>query len=162
MKEEFKELYEYIIHSNDEAKMHVLGKVTKSMMCKFIESAPQQAREYMEMLQSVKWNNYITLKEAEAIVENMTPKPAFNRTAWEARMDSLGYPKSDEPCYNDNALFVTMSMIASDSEETIIGFLNNIGVEMDKEYLFKFIYQLALDKLVDKDKMFSIRSYFKL
>lgn len=49
-----------------------------------------------------------------------------------------------------------------DSEETIIGFLNNIGVEMDKEYLFKFIYQLALDKLVDKDKMFSIRSYFKL
>ena len=162
MKEEFKELYDYIINSNDEEKMHVLGKVTKMMMCRFIESAPQQAREYLDMLHAVKWHNYLTLKEAEAITKNMTPQPAFSRSAWDAEMDSLGYPKYDEPSYNEHALYTTMCMISSDSEETIMGMMNMMGVEMSKESLFKFIYRLALDKLDDKDKMFNIRSYFKL
>ena len=43
-----------------------------------------------------------------------------------------------------------------------MGMMNMMGVEMSKESLFKFIYRLALDKLDDKDKMFNIRSYFKL
>ena len=162
MKEEFKELYNYIIHSNDEEKMHVLGKVTKAMMCKLIENYPQQAREYLDMLQSVKWDNYLTMKEAEQIVINMTPQPAFSHSAWVAEMDSLGYPKSEEPSYNECALYVVMSMISSDSEETIKGMMNMMGVEMDKESMFKFIYRLALDKLLDKDKMFNVRTYFHI
>ena len=83
MKEEFKELYDYIIHSNDEEKMHVLGKVTKDMMCKFIESYPQQAREYLDMLQSVKWHNYVTAREAESVIAEMKPKPMWTRAVWD-------------------------------------------------------------------------------
>lgn len=162
MKEEFKELYDLIVHSNDKEKMHALGQVTKSMMCKFIDSYPQQAREYLDMLQSVKWHNYVTAKEAEQIVANMMPKPMWTRTAWEGMMTNLGLPQQEEPYYNNNALYVTMSMISSDSGETIISSMNANSLNMDRDQLFKFIYNLALDKLKDKDHMFNIRLYFKL
>ena len=162
MKEEFKELYDLIIHSNDREKMHVLGQVTKSMMCKFIDNYPQQAREYLDMLQSVKWHNYITAKEAEQIVANMMPKPMWTRTAWEGMMTNLGFPQEEEPYYNEHALYVTMSMISSDSGETIVSTMNANGLNIERDPLFKFIYKLALDKLKDKDNMFNIRSYFKL
>ena len=162
MKEEFKKLYDYIINSEDPEKMHVLGKVTKDMMCKFIESYPQWAREYLDTLQSVKWNNYVTPKEAEDIVANMKPKPAWTHTAWEGMMTNFGFPMSEEPYYNDNALYVTMSMISSDSGDTIVSSMNANGVNMDRDSLFKFIYHLALDKLKDKDHMFNLRNYFKL
>lgn len=162
MREEFKEIYDYIIHSEDEDKMRVLGKVTKSMMCKFIDSSPQQAREYLDMLQSVKWDNYLTEKEAQKIVGEMMPRPSWTRSVWEGMMSKMGYPMHEEPCYNDNALYATMCMISSDSGETIANMLSASGISMDRERMFDFIYHLALDKLKDKDKMFNIREYFKL
>ena len=162
MKEEFKELYDLIIHSNDESKMHVLGHVTKSMMRKFIDNYPQQAREYLDILQSVKWHNYITEKEAEMIVDDMKPSPAWTHVAWQGLMTNLGLPMSEEPYYNENALCVTMCMISSDSGDTIVSEMNLNGVNPNREAVFKFIYKLALDKLKDKDGKFNIREYFKL
>lgn len=159
MKEEFRELYDYIIHSNDEEKMHVLGQVTKDMMCKFIDNHPQQAREYLDMLQSVKWNNYLTAKESDAIITEMLPKPLWNRTTWDSVMASMSYPTNEEPYYNDNALYVTMCMITSDSGNTLTTFLNSNGIQ-SKDAMFKLVYSLALDKLKDKDGFFCIRSYF--
>ena len=151
-----------IVGSNDEEKMHVLGQVTKSMMCKFIDNMPQQAREYLDMLQSVKWHNYVTAKEAEHIVSNMKPSPAWTRTAWEGMMTNLGFPKEEEPYYNEHALYVTMCKISSDSGDTIVSEMNANGVNPDRDATFKFIYKLALDELKDKDKKYNVRSYFKL
>lgn len=162
MKEEFKELYDYIIHSEDESKMHVLGQVTKSMMCKMIDHFPQQAREYLDMLESVKWHNYVTAKEAEHIVDAMTPEPSWSYSVWNNMMTEHAKPLSDAPYYNEYALYVTMCMISSDSGETICSELTSYGVEPTKGIVFNFVYRLATDKLKDKDKMFNIRSYFML
>lgn len=159
MKEEFKELYDYIIHSNDEEKMHVLGKVTKDMMCKMIDNYPQQAREYLDMLQSVKWHNYVTTKEAESIIANMKPKPNWTKATWENAMRGYGLSTSEEPYYNDNALYLTMCMVLSDSGETIT---NLLGANASTENVFKAVYHFALDKLKDKDGVFDIRWYFDL
>lgn len=162
MKEEFKKLYDYIVNSEDPEKMHVLGQVTKSMMCRFIESYPQWAREYLDTLQAVKWHNYVTPKEAETIVSNMKPSPAWTRAAWDGMMTNLGYPKEEEPYYNEHALYVTMCMKSSDSGDTIISEMNANGINPDRDAVFKFIYKLALDVLKDKDHIFNIRNYFKL
>lgn len=162
MKEEFLKLYDYIVNSEDPEKMHVLGQVVKSMMNRFIESYPQWAREYLDTLQAVKWCNYLTAKEAEQIVSNMKPSPAWTRTAWDGMMTNLGYPKEEEPYYNEHALYVTMCMKSSDSGDTIISEMNANGINPDRDAVFKFIYKLALDVLKDKDRMFNIRSYFKL
>lgn len=163
MKEEFLKLYDYIINSEDPEKMHVLGKVVKSMMNRFIESYPQWAREYLDTLQAVKWNNYVTAKEAEQIVSNMVPKPLWNRTSWDNMITSLNLLSEDEPHYNKEALYVTMQMICSDDAETLMSYLgmsdlNNGNVES----LFKLIYKLALNRLCDKDKVYNVREYFKL
>jgi hypothetical protein len=163
MKEEFLKLYDFIINSEDPEKMHVLGQVTKSMMCRFIDSYPQWAREYLDTLQAVKWNNYLTQKEAEQIVASMVPKPMWNRTVWEGMMTNLGLPWEDEPYYNGEALYVTMQMICSDDGETLMSTLGMTDLNGDsRDTLFKLIYKLALNKLCDKDKMFNIRDYFKL
>ena len=147
MKEEFKKLYDYIIQSEDEDKMRVLGQVTKSMMCKVIESNPQQAKEYMDILQSVKWHNYVTAKEAEAIVADMLPKPLWNRATWDSAMTAMSYPTYEEPYYNDNALYVTMCMITSDSANTLNTFMADNGIAANKDAMFSLVYHLALDKL---------------
>lgn len=162
MKEEFKKLYDYIIQSEDEEKMRVLGQVTKDMMYRFIESSPQTAREYMDMLQSVKWCNYLTAKEADMITAEMQPKPAWNRASWSNKMQSMGLPVSEEPYYNDNALYVTMCMVTSDSGETLNRFMDDHNMSAEKDALFTLVYRLALDKLKDKDGFFSIRAYFGL
>lgn len=163
MKEEFLKLYDFIINSEDPEKMHVLGQVTKSMMCRFIDSYPQWAREYLDTLQAVKWNNYLTPKEAEQIVANMVPKPMWNHTAWEGMMTNLGLPWEDEPYYNGEALYVTMQMICSDDGETLMSTLGMTDLSgNNRDTLFKLIYKLALNRLCDKDKMFNIRDYFKL
>ena len=156
MKEEFKELYKLIIHSNNEDKMRVLGSVTKDMMCQLIDNNPQQAREYLNMLQSVKWNNYVTVKEAEQIVSNMKPNVKWDWNYWNRMIVDIDGRYEEEPYYNSYALYTTMSMIMSDSGKTLL----NLG--MDERELFKLIYHLALDKLKDEDNMFNIRSYFKL
>ncbi len=163
MKEEFLKLYDHIVNSEDPEKMHVLGRVVKSMMNRFIESYPQWAREYLDTLQAVKWRNYLTAKEAEQIVANMQPKPLWNRTAWEGMMTNLGLPMQDEPHYNQEALYVTMQMICSDDAETLMSYLGMRDLNNgNRETLFKLVYKLALNKLCDKDKMFNIREYFKL
>lgn len=162
MENEFKELYNFIICSNDEDKMHVLGDITKEMMHNVIQSNPQQAREYLDKLSSVKWCNFLTSKEADEIVSKMTPAPNMNRTSWLNAMSSLDYIKSEMPYYNDNALYVTMCMIMSDSGKTIQNCFDQIAANMDNLTVFKFIHKLALDKLKDEDGVFNIRSYFKI
>lgn len=162
MKEEFKELYDYIIQSEDEDKMRVLGKVTKDMMCKLIDSNSQQAREYLDMLQSVKWCNYVTAKEADKVISEMSPKPIWGRSSWNNMMSEMEYPMCEEPYYNDSALYLTMCMISSDSGETLRRIMQSRGIAVDDDSMFEAIHLLALDKLKDKDGVFDIRLYFGL
>ena len=156
LKTSFNNLYSHIINSGDEAKMHVLGNVTKELMMRLIESSPSAAKEYVERLESVKWCNYLTDKEAETITAKMQPEPLWKRSQWESAMEQLDYKTSEEPSYNANALYVTMSMITSDSRETLTKYA---GINTNEKML-EVVYHLALDKLKDKDKVFNVREYF--
>ena len=154
MKDHFLNIYNHIIESGDEAKMKVLGGITKQLMNRLIDTAPALAEEYIEQLESVKWDNYLTKKEAENIVSDMSPKPQMSKSSWESMLENR---ISEEcPYYNKCALYTTMQMIYSDSYETLS------KVVSDKNQLFDLIYHLAIDKLKDKDKMFNIRKYFGL
>ena len=164
MKERFLKLYDYILNSENNEKMHVLGNMLKSMMDHIISTNPQLAQDYIDMLESVKWHNYLTSKEADSIVANMVPKPLWTKQVWEQAINGHDLDAEDPPYYNHCALFVTMSMISSDSGETIakiMGLQYNQQIASNTEFI-KAIYCLALDKLKDKDHMFNIRSYFKL
>ena len=153
MKKEFYELYNMMASSNKVEYMHVFGNVHKEMMEWFIANKPSDAQEWIDKLESIKWKNYLTPKEAQKIVDAMNPKAPWSREQWKSAMEQYGYPLEHEFCYNSCALWVTMDMIMSDSSETLSKYVNS-------EDLFKLVRELAVDKLTDKDNVFSIRNYF--
>lgn len=155
MKKEFQALYEKMANSHEVSYMRTFGNVHKEMMDWMITNKPELAQEMLDKLEAIKWHNYLTPKEAEKIVANMLPKAPWSKEQWKTAMTQYGYDLGKDPCYNSCALFVTMNMIMSDSSETISKY-----VEKDK--LFPFVYDLAVDKLTDKDNVFSIRKYFGL
>ena len=159
MKEKFSELYTMMSESSDVKKMKVFGSVLKEMMGWFIVNRPEQAEEFIETLCSIKWKNYLTKKEAQSIVDGMKPKSPWTFSAWDGMMSSMGEPKSEEPHYNEYALWVAMSMVYSDSRESIEKIADRA---LDERELFGFVHCLAIDKLEDEDGVFNIRKYFNV
>ena len=153
MKEKYWSLYEYMADSKDTENMKVFGRVMTSMMEDIIVSSPSKAEEYIERLCAIKWNNYLTQKEAESIVAKMEPRAPWSRDQWLSAMQQHGFQMEDPYCYNRCALWVTMNMIMSDSSETL-------AMYVDEADMFKLVHDLAVDKLTDKDGVFDIRYYF--
>lgn len=155
MKREFYALYNMMANSHDVAYMRAFGNVHKEMMEWMIQYKPDAAQEWIEKLEAIRWKNYLTPKEAERIVGDMVPTAPWSREQWKTAMEKHGYELEHEPCYNRCALWATMSMIMSDSSETLAKFI-------DKDHLFEAVHALAVDKLRDKDGKFRIREYFGL
>jgi hypothetical protein len=155
MRNEFYSLYNRMADSKNVDNMRTFGQNHKEMFEWFVNNKPDLASQWLEKLEAIRWENYLTQKEAENIVANMEPKAPWSREQWRNAMQQHGYNTDKQPCYNACALWVTMNMIMSDSKATLEKYV-------ESEYLFKLVYDLAVDKLTDKDKRFSIRRYFDL
>ena len=153
LKERYWGLYELMANSKKPENMKVFGRVMTQIIDDMIQGNPSKAEEYIDRLEAIKWKNYLTPKEAEAIVAKMNPKAPWTRDQWKAAMEQSGYPLEKEPCYNRCALWVTMNMIMSDSSQTLGKYVSNGD-------LFKLVYEIAVDKLTDQDEVFNIRKYF--
>ena len=153
MKREFHSLYNMMANSTNVAYMHVFGNVHKEMMDWFIQNKPELAQEWINKLESIRWKNYLTPKEAEAIVAAMEPEAPWKREQWNAAMKEHGFDMSEEPYYNSCALFVTMSMKMSDSGKTFSEYIED-------DAIFEFVYKIAVDALKDRDGKFLVRKYF--
>ena len=155
MKQRFYSLYNTMANSHEVANMRTFGNVHKMMMEELIANNPKKAEEYLDILESIKWKNYLSPKEAERIVGDMEPTAPWSREQWKSAMEKHGFDLDKEPCYNSCALWVTMNAIMSDSSENISKY-----VEPDKQ--FEFVYKLAVDKLTDKDAKTNIRHWYGL
>jgi hypothetical protein len=155
MRNEFYSLYDMMANSNKVENMRTFGNVHKEMMDWFIANKPELAQEWLEKLQSIKWKNYLTPKEAQKIVDGMNPSAPWTRDQWRASMKEYGFELDKEPYYNRCALWVTMNMKMSDSGETLAKYITG-----DK--IFEAVYHLAVDSLTDKDEKFNVRKYFGL
>lgn len=160
LKEKYVMLYDYMATSDNPAYMKTFGRVMSDMMEWMIANKTEAAQEYIERLCAIKWNNYLTQKEAEVIVAKMNPKAPWNKDAWKSVIDSLGMVAEEEPYYNSCALWATMNMVYSDSANTIATLLEAPLAEIPQQQMFKACHALALDKLKDADGVFSIRNYF--
>lgn len=155
LKDKYYELYEYMAQSKDPKNMKLFGKVMTMMFDDMAQAHTQKAEEYINILEGVKWRNYLSPSEADKIVAAMEPKAPWTREQWIQAMQNSGFELEEWPYYNRCALFTTMEMIMSDSSETLSKY-----VEGDK--MFEAVHALAVDKLKDPDERFSIRSYFGL
>lgn len=155
MKEKYYELYEYMAQSKDPKNMKAFGHVMNEMMDWLIANKPDAAQAWIEKLESIKWKNYLTTAEADKIIAAMNPPAPWTREQWKAAMEKSSFALEEWPCYNKCALYTTMNMIMSDSSATLTKY-------SDGSTMFEFVHALALDKLKDADKRFSIRHYFNL
>ena len=162
MKNQFNQLYQLMATSNNVAYMRAFGNVHKEMMEWFIANKPELAQEWLDKLESIRWRNYLTQKEAEKIVNSMSPKAPWSRDAWKQAMDSFGLTIEEVPYYNSCALWVVMNMVYSDSANSIAKIMGMPLNDVPAEQMVKAVYSLALDKLKDEDMVFNIRAYFGL
>lgn len=157
----FDELYEKMSESTDIKDTELFGSVMREAMQLLIELHPANAQELIEKLEAINYKNYLTKKEAEGIIAAMKPAPMWSFDQMRRGMVASGAPESEEPYYNEYALYTAISMIASDSAETLAKYaFGKEKSEVNDSQLFELCYHLALDKLKDKDGVFNIRKYF--
>lgn len=161
LKEQYDFLYDYMAVSRDPNNMKAFGAVMTEMMDWMIANKPAEAEEMIMKLDAIRWDNYLTPKEAETIVAKMQPKAPWSRDVWNNAMDSLSLTKEEQPYYNRCALYVAMNQVYTDHAETIAtNILKQPLSQIPTEQIVPIIYALALDLLKDKDKRYNIRKYF--
>ena len=142
--------------------MKAFGKVMTEMFNWFSENKKEAAEEWLMKLEAIKWDNYLTPKEAENIVAKMQPKAPWSRDAWKSAMEAKGLPLEDIPCYNSCSLWVEMNKQYSDSAETIAIIMGKDLKDVSTDEMVNATYHLALDMLTDEDGVYNIRTYFGL
>lgn len=159
LKERYDALYDYMSSSKDPKNMKVFGCVMTEMMIWMIENKPDVAEEMISQLDSIKWHQFLTPKEADKIIMGMDPKAPWSRDQWKTTMQSLGLTLEDAPYYNAQSLFVEMNKIYSDFGEEIASLIGKPLSPSDKD-IIAACYKLALKNLRDKDGVYDIRKYF--
>ena len=161
MKQEFMELYDMMAMSHDVKNMRTFGNVHKEMFLWFVANKPDLAQEWLDKLESIKWCNYLTKKEAEKIVSEMVPKAPWSYDVWKNAMTQLGIPMEDEPYYNSYALWTVMNQVYTDHAQTIAdNIIKKPLAQIPADQLVHGIRSLALDLLQDKDGRYCVRAYF--
>lgn len=163
MRSEFHSLYDMMANSHNVEYMHTFGMVHKEMMEWMIQNKPDAAQEWIDKLESIRWCNYLTPKEAQKIVDGMMPKAPWSRDVWKSAMTQLGLPMEEDPYYNSCALWVEMNKQYSDHAETIArNILKKPLADIPTEQVVTGIHAMALDVLKDRDGVYCIRLYFGL
>ena len=141
--------------------MRAFGDTMRCMMKDMSAKHAELAQEYLDKLCAIKWQYYLTKKEASEIVDGMNPPATWDMQTWLKAMNGLGLVTEEKPYYNDYALYVAMNQVVSDHGCTIAKILGKEDVkDIGTEHLVKYAHSLALDLLKDKDGVYDIREYF--
>ena len=159
LKERYDSLYDYMANSKDPKNMKAFGCVMTEMMDVMIQKMPDVAEEMIDQLESIRWKQYLTPKEAQKIVDGMDPKGPWSRDVWKQTMESFGLPQEEPPYYNRCALWTEMNKIYSDFGEEIASLIGKPLSPTDKD-IIAACYRMALKNLKDKDGVYDIRKYF--
>jgi hypothetical protein len=162
MRKEFNALYNVMANSNEVKYMHIFGQVYKEIMEWLIANRPTEAQEWIWKLESIRWKNYLTSKEAETIISKMEPSARWSKDTWKRAMESLGLPMEETPCYNACSLWVEMNKVYSDSAASIAKIMGVPVGSVKDEDMVRATHALAVDNLKDEDGVYSIRHYFRL
>ena len=159
LKDRYLGLYDYMAQSRDPKNMKAFGTVMTQMMDVMLQKMPDVAEDMIDKLESIKWHQYLTPKEAQKIVDGMDPKAPWSRDQWTSAMESFGLPLEEPPYYNRCALFTEMSKMYSDFGDEIAALLGKPLTPTDKD-IIAACYKMALKTLKDKDGVYDIRRYF--
>lgn len=156
----YNDLYETMANSQNPDKMRVFGEAEKWAFAQIAASHPQVARQWLERLEPVGWNNFLARAEADEIAASLVDQDGKAGPVWtyaqvEDAVRSLGGKMECAPYYNGAALYVTMNMLVSDH-------YNSLKEFVPEESIPEIIYNMAVEKLKDMDRREFIRPYFGL
>ena len=157
--------YDGIIRGGIDGEMELLGDMTKRVMRWMSVNEPSLAAPAIAILdgeENQECRNYLSGHEASEIVRQMEPQPHWPLRQVLDMLKNAGYATDEPPYFNNYALATTMCMILSDSGQTLQRIIGSPSHPATNEELLASVYQLAVDKLKDKDGKFNIRKYFDL
>ena len=146
--------------------MSIIKRVDDKSGCRLLQAfvdeiGDERSYEILDLAEGmIHFKNYVTEKEALQIVNNFLNYDNSKGAKWspeevKAAIMSLGGKCEMDGEYNWWSMYVTIEMVHSDEW----GVLKTI-VEPSKEAAL--CYELAKAKLLDKDELFNVRTYFQL
>lgn len=158
VRERYLELYEEMAKSGMPEKMKIFGETEKWAFGKMLETSPKTAEQWVDKLEAMNWNNYLSKAEADEIVAKFINQDNSRGAHWgydvfKGAVESLGGKTYEAPFYNCYALWVVANMLYSDH-------YNSASEYVPKEDMPKYFYLMAVEKLKDKDRPRFVRDYF--
>ena len=154
----YDELYHEMATAKDPKKMMTFGEAEQWVFHMVADKHPDLAEKWLSKLESGKWNNYLSHKEAIEVVDRLQNQDGMRGPHWsyetfKSAVESLNGKLHDEPYYNCYALWATANMLYSDHHKSTSEF-----VPKDQEP--KFFYLMAVEQLKDPDRPKFAREYF--
>ena len=154
----YDELYREMATAKDPKKMMVFGEAERWIFHQVAEKHPELAEKWLSKLEAVNWNNYLSKSEAEAVTSKLINQdgskgPHWDYETFKAKVESLGGKMSDEPYYNNWALWAFANMRYSDNYISASEFV-------PKDMIPKYFYNVAVENLKDVDRPRIVRWYF--
>lgn len=156
--ERYEELYEDMATSGNKDKMIAFGDAERWAFKKMRELSPKDAQCWLDKLEAMHWNNYLSKWEAEEAVAKLTNQSGMKGAHWsydtfKNAVESVGGMMTDKPFYNSYALWATANMLYSDHYESAKKFVPENDMP-------KYFYSMAVEKLKDGDRPKFVRWYF--
>ena len=166
LKERYKHLYDAMKQSKSVENMQVFGRADNYFFDWHAENNPSMAKKWLEMLEPVVWNNYLTADQAQELAAQIVNQDGTKGPHWP--MDTffnvvpkLGGSIEDEPYYNRYALWLVANAHYSDFAKSTSEDMGYQTVdEVPPEKMALSMYKKAVESLKDVDRSHYIANYY--
>ena len=157
IRERYLELYEDMAKSGMPDKMKIFGEAEKWAFGKMLETSPKTAEQWVDKLEAMNWNNYLSKAEADDIVAKFINQDNSRGAHWGYDV----FKGAVESFYNCYALWVVANMIYSDHAQSVAEDMGHTTpAQVPNEKMALSMYKKAVEKLKDKDRPRFVRDYF--
>jgi hypothetical protein len=166
IRERYLELFEAMAKSANPENMKIFGEAEKWAFDRLYERDPKLAEMWVDKLEAMLWNNYLSRAEANEIVDKFINQDGTHGAHWsydvfKGAAEALGVPMMEAPFFNCYALWAVANMIYSDHAQSIA---EDMGYkspkEVSNEKMATSIYKKSIEKLKDADRPKFVRRYF--
>lgn len=136
----YNDIVRLVIASTDVAKMHILSDANSHIFELLQASHPDIAAKWLDMLEPLRWHNYLSEDEAKCVVANMSSEGTRGEII---SMDTIAQLVGDcaesMPNYNRWALYAVVNMMMHDHHQSLMTIAGDkapaVALEMSREWL---------------------------
>lgn len=166
IKARYKYLYEVMRNSHKVESMQVFGRADNYFFDMIADSNPSMAKKWLDMLEPVVWNNYLSADQAQGLADKIVNQDGSKGPYWSMDIffnvvPKLGGKLDDEPFYNRYALWLVANAHFSDFAKSTSEDMGYQSVqEVPAEKMALSMYKKAVESLKDVDRTNYIYNYY--